>query len=194
MSADSGDSVPCAFDTVDQYFFISQLKQCVGIKGCALNWLKSYLNDRTLSCLSWWVFLLFLFWIMESLRALFWPRFCSRFICFLWVVFFLNMECQLHFYADDTQIYLHLKKNCKKGLSSISACLMRAKLRLLCLGPQVFQVHLMATREIWSAMYALKFDKQKTSVVKSFFFQLRILSKAKIVLTLAEFERVIHFI
>lgn len=39
---------------------------------------------------------------------------------------------------------------------------------------------------------ALKFDKKINSVVKSSFFQLRLLSKAKSFLSFPEFERVIH--
>lgn len=103
--------------------------------------------------------LLFLFWIMESLTAPFWHLIFSCCICFLWLLFFLN-EVSFHFYADDTQIYLPLKKDDrKKALSSLSACLSFlnfylfiflhltiAKLSLLCLGPQVFRVLLMAPR------------------------------------------------
>ncbi len=39
---------------------------------------------------------------------------------------------------------------------------------------------------------ALKFDGEINAVVKSSFFKLRLLSKAKSLLTFAEFERVIH--
>ena len=36
-----------AFDTVDRFFLLSRLSACFGISDHALNWLRSYLSDRT---------------------------------------------------------------------------------------------------------------------------------------------------
>ncbi len=41
-------------------------------------------------------------------------------ICFLWVVFFLNMECQFHFYADDTNLFALKEKLQKRFKLNIS--------------------------------------------------------------------------
>lgn len=105
---------------------------------------------------------LFLFWIMVSLRALFWSLFCPGIICFFWVLFFLNIWCHFTFMLMTHKcICPYRKKDDEKGFRSLSACLssfslflhlMIAKPRLLFLGPQVFQVLLTATWEIWSPM------------------------------------------
>lgn len=56
VSVDYGDSVilvlldrSAAFDTVDHTILISRLEQCVGIRGLALSWFKSFLCDITFS-------------------------------------------------------------------------------------------------------------------------------------------------
>ena len=36
-----------AFDTVDHSILISRLEHCVGIKGVALDWFRSYLTDSS---------------------------------------------------------------------------------------------------------------------------------------------------
>ncbi len=53
LPVDLGDTVihilldlSAAFDTIDHRILISRLEQCVGITGCALDWFKSYLEDR----------------------------------------------------------------------------------------------------------------------------------------------------
>ncbi len=56
LSIDSGENailvlldLSAVFDTVDHGIVLTRLEQCVGIKGTALNWFKSYLKHRTLS-------------------------------------------------------------------------------------------------------------------------------------------------
>ncbi len=60
--------------------------------------------------------------ILEFLRAPFWPLFCSHYYASsgdnsyqAWGV--------ISFYADDTQIYLPLRKNDQRGLGSLNPCL-----------------------------------------------------------------------
>ncbi len=93
LSVHSGDSVilllldlSAAFDT---RILISRLENCVVITGCALDWLKK-------EC---FLFILMVFLhlapscILGFLRALFWPLFCSHYICFLWGPFLPSMGC-----------------------------------------------------------------------------------------------------
>lgn len=55
LATDSGDhavlmflDLTAAFDT-DHNILISRMEHCVGIKGTALEWLRSYLSDRSFS-------------------------------------------------------------------------------------------------------------------------------------------------
>ncbi len=64
LATDSGDytilillDLTAAFDTVDHKILITRLEQCVGIKGTALGWFRSYLSER-LSQFVWRVCLL----------------------------------------------------------------------------------------------------------------------------------------
>lgn len=56
LITDTGDSailmlldLTAAFDTIDHNILISRLDHCVGIKGIALEWFRSYLSDRKFS-------------------------------------------------------------------------------------------------------------------------------------------------
>lgn len=56
FTTDTGDSailmlldLTAAFDTVDHTILISRLEHCVGIRGTALDWFKSYLSERCFS-------------------------------------------------------------------------------------------------------------------------------------------------
>ncbi len=56
LATDSGDyailillDLTAAFDTVDHNILITRLEQCVGIKGTALGWFRSYLSEITFS-------------------------------------------------------------------------------------------------------------------------------------------------
>ncbi len=127
LSVDSGDSVILLLldltgdiDSVDHIILISQLEQCVGIEGCALNWFESYLNDRTLSvCLDK---------LSSSVSVLDYG--VPQGFILVPVLFWLYMLplgtilskhlVSFHVYADDTQMYLPLKKDDR---SSLSACL-----------------------------------------------------------------------
>lgn len=45
----SDSSIQNAFVTIDHTILISRLDHCVGIKGIALEWFRSYLSDRKFS-------------------------------------------------------------------------------------------------------------------------------------------------
>ncbi len=56
MATDSGDvtlllilDLTAAFDTINHQILISRLETCVGTRGNALSWIKSYLQNRSFS-------------------------------------------------------------------------------------------------------------------------------------------------
>ncbi len=56
ISCDSGDfavlvllDLMAAFDTVDHAILIDQLEHCIGLRGIALDWFKSYCANRSFS-------------------------------------------------------------------------------------------------------------------------------------------------
>ncbi len=108
-----------------------------------------------------------------------------------------------HFYADDTQIYLPLRKNDQRGLGSLNMCLAdikswfssnilhlnEGKTEAIVFGssgaPDCDLGDLDSCKKLSVRNLAVNFDsalkcdKQINSVVRSSFFQLRLLSKAK---------------
>ncbi len=76
LSIDSGKRVAlmmldltAAFDTLDHAILIERLRDYVGIKGVALKWFSSYLQDRTclVPCFIIFNSLFLLLWIIISL-------------------------------------------------------------------------------------------------------------------------------
>ena len=151
LAVDSGDYVilvlldlTAAFDTVDHNILVSRLQHLVGISGSALDWFRSYLAGRTMcvslagseSCsapLSYGVpqgstpgpllFSLYLLPLGSILR---------------------KHGISFHCYADNSQIYLPLKKK--------DACL---KPLLLCL----------EDIKAWMSLNLLTFNEKKTEVM-----------------------------
>ncbi len=114
---------------------------------------------------------------MECRRVLFsHPFFFSLYLLPLGSIF-RKHGVSFHCYADDTQIYLPLKRNKHAALESLFACLDEVK-TWFSLG--VF----------WDQ--SLKFDKQINAVISSCFFQLRLLSKIKSFLSVKTLEIAIH--
>ncbi len=124
-----------------------------------------------------------------------------------------------HCYADDTQIYLPLKRNKHAALESLFACLDEVKtwfsLNFLFLNESKTEVIVFGPSEnagsrsidldylapftssciknlgvFWDQ--SLKFDKQINAVISSCFFQLRLFSKIKSFLSVKTLEIAIH--
>ncbi len=134
------------------------------------------------------------------------------------LLFVVRHGLSFHCYADDTQIYLPLKQS-SNGLEALMSCLsdVKAWLSLNFLNfndsktgiivfgpsdsrstPKVNLGDLTSSVKPWVKNLGvifddgLKFDKQINTVVKSCFFQLRLLAKVKPILSSKNFERVIH--
>lgn len=117
-----------AFDTVDHSILITRLESFVGLKGMVLKWFQSFLSDR--------IFFVKLGDFPSSApltcglpqgsilaRSLFFPVHASSGFHSkkAWGVF------SFHFYADDTQIYLPIKRSDPSALSTLLRCLEEVK-------------------------------------------------------------------
>ena len=224
LATDSGHCVvlvlldlTAAFDTVDHDILITRLEQWVGISGTALEWFRSYLSDRT-----------FCVGLDDSVSSTA-PLSCgvpqgSVLGPLLFSLYLLPLGSILrkhgisfHCYADDSQIYVPLKKSDSFCVEPLLKCLQDIKdwmsLNFLNFNDKKTEVVVFGGTSVTPlvdlaslAQYRkpivknlgvvldadLKFDSQIKAVAKSSFFQLRQLAKIKPVLQKKDFETVIH--
>uniref|UniRef100_A0A3B3HMF5 Reverse transcriptase domain-containing protein n=1 Tax=Oryzias latipes TaxID=8090 RepID=A0A3B3HMF5_ORYLA len=225
LANDAGDYVvlvlldlTAAFDTVDHSTLISRLQNLVGIQGTALDWFKSYLAERTM-CVSLGGY--------ESTTArvpygvpqgsVLGPLLFSLYLLPLGSI--LRKHCiSFHLYADDSQIYLPLKKDnlsvtrllsclhdIKDWLALSFLSLNEKKTEVVIFGPNDFSgpspIDLGSLTGFLKSTVSnlgvkldsnFRMDQQISSVVKLSFLSLRQLAKVKPFLTPAHFETVIH--
>ncbi len=222
LAVDSGKVVililldlTAAFDTVDQGILLQRLED-VGVKGTALEWFESYLKNRSFSvCLGDLCPTSAKLHSGVPQGSILGPILFSLYMGPLSSIF-RKYNIKYHLYADDTQLYIPIDPN---GSQSFAQCLgeIRAwlasnflhlntnKTECVVFGPSS------ASKEIISRLASMKIsvsdhvknlgvtmdsalvlDKQVSSVVKAAFYQLRIISKLKSILSFKDLETIIH--
>lgn len=226
LTCDSGNyavllllDLTAAFDTVDHAVLLDRLEYSAGITGSALQWFRSYLTNRTFSvklgdhtsskaAITSGV-------PQGSILA---PFLFSLYMLPLGSIF-RKYGLSFHCYADDTQVYLPLKRNAPDGLNALLLCLSdvkkwlslnflnfnESKTELIVFKPSVsvtstipnlgelspyVKQHVKNLGVVFDEQ--MKFDRQINTVVKSSFFQLRLLAKVKPFLSFKNLEKVIH--
>jgi len=212
-STDTGDSVAlvlldlsAAFDTIDHSILISRLECDVGLKGIVLQWFQSYLSGRTfrvkLGNCSSSVAHLTCGLPQGSILS---PSLFSLYMLPLGTIL-RRHGVSFHCYADDTQMYVPIKRNDPSALSSFLSCLDEVKFWLdqnflflnenkteiivfgSTVNPQAATFDLGRLAAFRSSTVrnlgvlldeSLIFDKQISSVISSSFYHLRLLSKVK---------------
>ncbi len=208
-----------AFDTVDHSILLKRLECDVGIKGTALKWFHSYLHDRTFfvnfANNSSSVVPLKYGLPQGSILG---PTLFSLYMCPLGSIC-CRYDISYHMYADDTQIYLPLKVGNEHSLQSLLLCLEEVKIwlsknflqlndkksEIIIFGPPKFKEMISSNiapleiivknsvRNLGVIIDStLSFDNQIKSVVKSSFYQLRMISRLKPILSFKDLETVIH--
>ena len=197
---------------------IDRLSEWVGIKDTALNWLRSYLTNRTFSV------------VIGDAKSSQIPLTSgvpqgSILGPLLFSIYMLPLgqiirkhKINFHCYADDSQLYIPLKtgntvipqildclSDIKCWMSQNSLQLNDSKSEILLFGPPnsipAFQSQLGnlsnnikgAARNL-GVMFdsSLSFNQQVTKVVQSCFFQLRNIAKIKSFISFSDLEKVIH--
>lgn len=206
-----------AFDTVDHTTLIARLEQFVGLKGTVLDWFRSYLSERSFkikigdcvsSCtpLPWGV----------PQGSILGPVPFSLYLLPLGQIF-KKHNISYHLYADNTQIYLPVKRGDGSSATCLLDCLSdikawmaqsflnfnKTKTEIIIFDPMgTYDAPLKDPHLPYFKPTVLnlgvkldndfKLDQQINSVVKTSFYHLRLLSKIKSVLSFSDFERVIH--
>ena len=114
-----------AFDTIDHDTFLDSLSSWFGVSGVVLDWFKSYLSDRV-QCIK-------IGSILSDAKKLLYgvpqgsvlgPILFSLYTTPLSKVIQNHPGISIQFYADDTQLYVHLThKNAASALDKLSRCL-----------------------------------------------------------------------
>lgn len=222
----TGDSVAlvlldlsAAFDTVDHSILISRLEHDVGLKGTVLQWFQSFLSGRTfrvkLGNSSSSIAHLTCGLPQGSILA---PSLFSLYMLPLGTII-RRHGVSFHCYADDTQMYVPIKRNDPSALSLFLGCLDEVKswleqiflflnedkTEIIVFGSSVnsqaasFDLGRLSAFKSSSVRNlgvsldeSLNFDKQISSVISSSFYQLRLLSKVKPFLNSKSLEMVVH--
>ena len=114
-----------AFDTIDHTTLLNCLKSWFGVCGTALKWFTSYLSHlfqaikigSTLSELHE-----LLFGVPQG--SVFGPMLFSLYTTPLSKVIGMHPDIKYHFYADDTQLFIHVSQKCSPGFDKLKSCLL----------------------------------------------------------------------
>ena len=118
-----------AFDTIDHSTLLSCLRNWFGVGGCVLKWFTSYLTDRyqsikigsTLSDVC-----KLLFGVPQC--SVLGPLLFSLYTTPLSLIISRHKGIKFHFYADDSQVYIHLsQKNASAAFEKLNRCLDNVK-------------------------------------------------------------------
>ena len=118
-----------AFDTLDHSTLLSCLRNWFGVSGCVRKWFTSYLTDRyqaikigsTLSDVC-----KLLFGVPQG--SVLGPSLFSLYTTPLSLIISIHKGIKFHFYADDSQVYIHLsQKNVSAAFEKLNRCLDNVK-------------------------------------------------------------------
>uniref|UniRef100_A0A8C6L1N7 Reverse transcriptase domain-containing protein n=1 Tax=Nothobranchius furzeri TaxID=105023 RepID=A0A8C6L1N7_NOTFU len=209
-----------AFDTVDHEVLLDRLQHWVGITGQALQWLRSYLQDRTFSVQMGEV-------TSPSVKLRWGVPQGSVLGPLLFAVYLLPLgvllrqhNMKFHFFADDCQIYLPLQRGEDRSVSPLLDCLKDIKCWMasnflhlneskteviilspgrrngsgadIDLGPLTPYEKKMVSNLGIKIDSALNLDTHVNTVVRSCFFNLKRLSRIRPLLSRAHLESVLH--
>ena len=136
-----------AFDTIDHSTLLECLQRWFGVGGSVLKWFTSYLTARVQavkigSTLS--DFCNLLFGVPQG--SVLGPFLFSLYTTPLSSIISRHTGVKFHFYADDTQLYIHLAhKNVPQAFAKLNSCLNDVK--------------------DWMSHSKLKFNPQKTEFI-----------------------------
>uniref|UniRef100_A0AAX7SWL5 Reverse transcriptase domain-containing protein n=1 Tax=Astatotilapia calliptera TaxID=8154 RepID=A0AAX7SWL5_ASTCA len=208
-----------AFDMVDHNILLARLEHTVGIKGTALDWFKSYLSNRLSSvhlatssssavpvCCG------------VPHGSVLGPTLFSLYMLPLSAIF-EKYHIVFHYYADDIQIYFELNDDLALSLNSFRECMCEVKKWLLAntlilndkkteimiFGSNALRAKLRDALGFLTSSFSdtvrnlgvlfdssFKLDKQVSAVVRSSFYQLRLISKARHYIPYKDLEKLIH--
>ncbi len=133
-STDSGNTMALvlldlssAFDFVDHGILLSRLDHCIGIRGTVLDWFRSFLSNRRFS--------VSIGQYSSSVAhsscgvpqgSTLAPLLFSLYMLPIGSIF-RKFDVSYHCYADDTQLYIPIKRNDKSALYQLTACLQELK-------------------------------------------------------------------